>query len=168
MEPRQEFATLRTLIGRMKVAMLTTTTNAGELRSRPLHTLACDDDGTLWFFVSASSPKVHEIEHEYGHVGLSYADTGRQDYVSISGTGSLVRDRERMKKLWTPWARLWFPEGVDDPDLALLRVNIDAAEYWDAPGSSVRRLYGLAKARASGDLSSLGEHRKLRNTPTRH
>lgn len=168
MEPMQEFATLRSLVERMKVAMLTTTTNAGQLRSRPLQTLACEDDGTLWFFVSASSAKVAEMEHEYGHLGLSYADSGKQDYVSISGSGTLVRDRERMKRFWSPWVKTWFPNGVDDPDLALLRVSIDAAEYWDAPGSAVRRLYGLAKARATGDLSGLGEHRKLRNTPTRH
>ena len=162
MDP-QDLAALRKLIDRMKVAMLGTVTEGGKLRSRPLQTLQLDDEGRLWFFVSGSSAKVEEMLGQDGNVGLSYADNGKMDFVSVSGRGAMVRDRERMKALWTPWAKVWFPQGVDDPDLALLCVRIEEAEYWEAPGSAVKRLYGLAKARATGDTSALGEHRKVGN-----
>jgi general stress protein 26 len=157
----QDLAALRPLVERMKVTMLTTVTEDGHLRSRPLQTLELDYDGRLWFFVSGSSPKVEEILGEDGSVGLSYADNGKMDFVSISGRGEIVRDRERMKALWTPWAKIWFPQGVEDPDLALLCVRIEQAEYWESPGSAVKRLYGFVKARATGDTGSLGEHRKI-------
>ncbi len=42
--------------------------------------------GRLWFFVSASSPKIEEMQREHGRVCLAYADPGKQDYVSISGS----------------------------------------------------------------------------------
>jgi general stress protein 26 len=132
------------------------------MRSRPLQTLQADDEGRLWFFVSASSPKIEEMRREHGEVCVSYADADKQDYASISGRGELVREREMMQALWSPWVKVWFPNGLDDPDLALLCVHIEKAEYWDSPGSAVRRLYGLIKARATGDTDALGESRKLR------
>lgn len=157
----EDLAALRPLIERMKTGMLTTADALGAMRSRPLHTLELDHDGRLWFFVSASSPKVEEMRREHSRVALAYADPGRQDYVSISGRGELVRDRERMKALWSPWVKVWFPEGLDDPDLALLCVHVEQAEYWDAPGSAVKRLYAFTKARLTGDKDAIGEHRKL-------
>lgn len=157
----EDLAPLRALIERMKTGMLTTLDSGGVLRSRPLHTLEVDYDGRLWFFVSASSAKIDEMHREHGRVGVSYADLGKQDYVSISGSGQIVRDRERMKKLWSPWVKVWFPGGLDDPDLALLCVTIEQAEYWDAPGSAVKRLYGMMKGRMTGNTDALGEHRKV-------
>ena len=56
----------------------------------------------------------------------------------------------------------WFPKGIDDPDLALLCVHIEKAEYWESPGSAVKRLYALVKARTTGDKDAIGENRKLR------
>ena len=156
-----DLAPLRALVERMRTGMLTTVDAAGELRSRPLHTLALEHDARLWFFVSASSPKIDEMRREHGRVGVSYADLGKQDFASISGRGEIVRDRERMKELWSPWVKAFFPGGLEDPDLALLCVHVEQAEYWDAPGSTVRRLYGMVKARATGDTSSLGTNRKL-------
>jgi general stress protein 26 len=157
----EDLSHLRTLVERMKVGMLTTIDADGLPRSRPLHTLEIDADGSLWFFVSAASPKIGEMAREHGRVAIAYADSNKQDYVSISGYGEIRRDTERMQKFWSPWVEVWFPAGLDDPDLALLRVAIERAEYWDAPGNAVKRLYGLVKARSTGDKDALGEHRKI-------
>jgi len=151
---------LAELIDESSIAMMTTAEPGGSLRSRPLATLQIDSDGRLWFFTSVSSPKVDEIARNR-QVNLSYVDPERQDYVSISGTAEIVRDRAKMQELWTPWIEPWFPRGLDDPDLVLLRVTIESAEYWDAPESKVQRLYGLAKAMATGDREALGENVKI-------
>jgi general stress protein 26 len=158
----QALATLREIVTRIKVGMLTTQDAEGDLRSRPLQTLQADDQGRLWFFVSASSPKIDEMRREHGTVCVSYADADKQDYASVSGRGELVRDRGQMQKLWSPWVKVWFPKGLDDPDLALLCVHIEKAEYWESPGSAVKRLYALVKARTTGDKDAIGENRKLR------
>ena len=61
---------------------------------------------------------------------MSYADPAKQDFASVSGRGEIVRDRERMQALWSPWVKVWFPKGLDDPNLALLCVQVESAEYW--------------------------------------
>lgn len=141
---------LADLIEESRIAMLTTAEPDGTLRSRPLATLQLDARGALWFFTFASSPKVDEIER-HRRVNLSYVNPRDEDYVSISGIAEIVRDRAKMRELWTPWVKPWFPRGLDDPDLVLLQVTIEQAEYWDAPDSAAKRLHGLAKALAAGD-----------------
>lgn len=160
-----EMNKLAELVAESRIAMLITAEPNGALRSRPLATLQIDSEGTLWFFTSISSPKVEEIE-QHQQVNLSYANTADQDYVSISGRALIVRDREKMKKLWTPWVEPWFPNGVDDPDLALLAVQVDQAEYWNAPSNRMTRLLGLGQAITSGDTGALGSHKKI--TPPTH
>jgi general stress protein 26 len=152
---------LKEMIEDIKIGMLTTRDVDGTLRSRPLQTVGVDDDATLWFFTSQTSPKVDEAEDTAGQVNVSYANPANQDYVSVSGRASLVRDREKMRELYTKWVEVFFPQGLDDPDLALLRVDVEKAEYWDAPGSSVGRLYGLAKGLMTGDTDALGDNRKV-------
>ncbi|MGH8284705.1 MAG: pyridoxamine 5'-phosphate oxidase family protein [Steroidobacteraceae bacterium] len=151
---------LADLIEESRIAMLTTAEPDGTLRSRPLATLQLDARGALWFFTSASSPKVDEIER-HRRVNLSYVNPGDEDYVSISGIAETVRDRAKMRELWTPWVKPWFPRGLDDPDLVLLKVTIEQAEYWDAPDSAAKRLYGLAKALATGETDALGRNAKI-------
>ena len=129
----EELARLAALVRQMKVGMLTTVEPDGSLRSRPLETLEIDAGGRLWFFTQAHSPKAIEAEANSHQVSLAYADPRDEDFASISGTANVVRDREKMRALWSPSLKRWFPKGLEDPDLALLEVRIDKAEYWDAP-----------------------------------
>lgn len=158
----RDFSQLKELIEEAKIGMLTTEDEDGTLRSRPLQTVGVDDGGVLWFFTSASSPKVAEAKADGGRVNVSYANPAKYDFVSVSGQASLVRDRKKMREMWTKWVEAFFPKGIDDLDLALLRVDIEKAEYWDAPGSAVGRMYGLAKALTTGNQNALGENRKVR------
>jgi general stress protein 26 len=128
----EELARLAALVRQMKVGMLTTVEPDGSLRSRPLETLEIDAGGRLWFFTQAHAPKSQEVQQE-NQVSLSYADPRDQDFASISGTARVVKDREKMQALWSSGLERWFPRGLDDPDLALLEVRIDKAEYWDEP-----------------------------------
>lgn len=129
----QDLARLAALVRQMKVGMLTTMEPDGSLRSRPLETLEVDSQGRLWFFTQAHSPKAVEAEANAHQVSLAYADPRDEDFASISGTARVVRDDEKMRELWSSRLERWFPKGLDDPDLALLEVRIDKAEYWDAP-----------------------------------
>ena len=159
----EDLERLAGLVERIKVGMLTTIGPDGALRSRPLQTLLMDAQARLWFFVEAESPKTGEMAAHEDQVCLSYADPGKMSYVSISGTGHVVHDRERMRELWSPFVKAWFPRGVDDPALALLEVRLDKAELWDAPGSATMRMTGLVKALATGDKSGLGDNVKTTN-----
>jgi general stress protein 26 len=157
--------TLLQIINRVHVAMMTTTEPADSLRSRPLATLRTEEfDGFLWFYTAADSPKIAEIG-EHHQVNLSYADPAHHLYASVSGQGVVVRDAEKMAERWNPLVKAWFPNGLDDPNLVLLQVSVDKAEYWDASGTPVKRLAAFKKALATGDTSDLVENRKLRLVP---
>lgn len=156
-----DFEVLRNIVERIKVAMLVTRDSQGLLHSRPVQTLQFDDQARLWFFIEADSGKVHEIDHDGGQINLSYADPSQQDYASISGAARFFRDPERAQELWSKWAQIWFPKGVNDPNLMLLQVTIEQAQYWDAPNSTIGRLWGAAKALVTGDGSNLGENVKI-------
>jgi general stress protein 26 len=129
----RELARLAVLVRQMKVGMLTTIEADGSLRSRPLQTVELDREGRLWFFTQARSPKSERAQAGDHQVSLSYADPRDADFASISGTARVVRDAGRMRGLWSSQLERWFPRGLEDPDLALLEVRIDKAEYWDEP-----------------------------------
>ena len=155
------------LVKEIKFAMLTTQCPDGSLHSRPMSTLQMDEAGYLWFFTAEHSAKIDDIG-EQSQVNLAYSRTDKQDYLSVTGTAEVVRDRKKMEALWTPWLKPWFQDGLDDPELILLKVRIDEADYWDAPGSAAKRLYGLAKGAMSGNTDALGERGHVRNTSLRH
>ena len=149
----------------IKFAMLTTVGPDGSLRSRPMATLDAPFEGDLWFFTDDDSPKVDEITQEH-HVCVCYAEPAKQKYVSVSGRASLVRDKQRAQELWTPAAKAWFPRGVDDPHLGLLRIRVQAVEYWDSPSSKMVQLAGFVKAVATGErIKNTGEHKKISVAP---
>ena len=150
------------LIKEVKIAMLTTAEPDGTLRSRPMATQKTEFDGTLWFFTRASSPKVEEVENS-DNVNVSYADPGNNTYVSVTGTAILVRDHDKAKELWNPILKAWFPKGLEDPDLALLHVTVEKAEFWDSPSSTMVHIAGFVKAIATGHAykPSAGEHEKI-------
>ena len=141
---------LRKLIKGARVAMLTTVAPDGTLRSRPMATLKAPFEGDVWFFTRASAPKAEEIR-DNDRVNVSFSDGEDNRYLSISGTASLVRDADRIEKMWSGRFKNWFPDGKKDPDLALLRVRVDRADYWDRKTSAMVHLSGLVKSALRGD-----------------
>jgi general stress protein 26 len=136
----------------IKFTMFTTIGEDGNLYSRPMATLEIDErkfNGRLWFFTDIKSPKVFNIQSNQ-HINLAYAKPDEQKYISVAGNARIINDRQKMKELWTPAMKAWFPEGVDDPNIALLCVEVDSAELWDSPPSKVVQLAGMAKAIATG------------------
>ena len=130
---------LATMIRGIKVAMLTTVGPDGRLKSRPMATQEVEYDGTLWFFTKAGSDKTGEILQS-PQVNASYVSLEDHRYVSLSGRATVIRDAEKSRQLWTPAHRTWFPLGLEDPELALLRVDVERAEYWDMLSSAMVEL----------------------------
>lgn len=154
-----EFEKLGELIKDIRVAMVTTVEPDGTLHTRPLASLAYENDGQLWFYTAIDSAKVDEVMRDV-HTSVAFAHGGKDAYVAAAGTADIVNDRHRIHELWTPFAKPWFPGGPDDPNLALLRVHVERAEYWTSPGKAAY-LFGIAKAAVTGKRTNLGDNRKL-------
>jgi general stress protein 26 len=136
---------LRSLVKDIKTCMMTTLDEDGRPHSRPMHTQQLDGSDELWFLTSRSSLKVAELGGDE-HVNLSFADPAHNRYLSISGTATTLTDRAKLKELWNVFYRAWWPEGMDDPDIVLMKVTLEKAEYWDSPGTAVVHAIGFAKA----------------------
>jgi general stress protein 26 len=157
---QEQLGKLDEMIKNIRIAMLITLEMDGSLRSRPVAVTQMAFHGELWFFTLVDTPKEVESQ-QHRQVNVSFADPEHQEYVSISGTASLVQDRQKMEEFWSPWFSPWFPQGIKDPNLALLKVDVEKAEYWDEPSSTMIQLYGVVKATLTGKAPQAGEHAKL-------
>ncbi len=119
------------LIQHMTIAMMTTADCDGGLTSRPMSPLLLDAYGDLWFFTDIRSEKVKHRDA----INLSFIDSTRATYVSLSGHGVLHNERAYIDRLWTPFAKPWFAEGPDSTNLALLKFVTHSAEYWSSAQS---------------------------------
>ena len=112
---------------------------------------------TAW---QASSLKVTEIE-KLPKVNVSFADPDNQRYVSVSGSAQLVRDRAKIAELWKPEFKISFTEGKDDPEIALLRVSLEKAEYWDSPSSTIGYALSFVSSLVTGKEPDFGENKRV-------
>lgn len=127
MMKQDEIETLRDLIKGIDVAMLTTATEEG-LVSRPMKTQEVEFDGDLWFFSKKDTEKYEEIMHDQD-VNVAYAG---QSYVSVRGKAEIVEDMNKKKELWSKMYEKIMQTSYDDPNVILIKVNVEAAEYWES------------------------------------
>ncbi len=155
---------LRDLISGIKIAMLTTVDpDSGRLYSRPMSTQRQEFDGSLWFFTELKAEKVDDIQ-EVPDVVVTYVDEDKNLYISASGTAVIRRDLEMMEDLWHNGLKAWFPEGLDNSRLGLIKIEIEHAEYWDGPDNAVQRMVGFMRAAATRESYQPTENEELHLT----
>jgi general stress protein 26 len=148
----------------VRIAMLTTFDEQHRLHSRPMYTQTPEADGVLLFLTDADSAKVHEVQKD-SQVNLSYANPDSNVYVSVTGRASAYRDQAKINELWSEPLRGWFPKGKDDPNIMILKVEIDKGEYWDSPSSLLTQAYAYVRALATGQPSKdndVNQHAEVR------
>lgn len=123
---REAVEKVRELIKGIETAMLTTVSEEG-LVSRPMKTQEVEFDGDLWFLTKKDTGKFHELLRDR-QVNVAYAG---KSYVSIRGTAELVDSKEKLKEFWSPAYEKLMETSIDDPNLVLIKVKAETAEYWD-------------------------------------
>jgi general stress protein 26 len=139
--------------------MLTTRFNGG-LRARPLEARPDRDENVIWFLTDKRGLKDDEIEL-HPEVCLTFFLPSEKVYLSITGHAFVGKNLSQAKKLWNQAQQVWWPDGPDDPNLLVMRVELALAEMWDGPASSSVAAYEFAKARMTGTKPNLGEKRKV-------
>jgi general stress protein 26 len=150
MATREEVQHIAELVDRAQISMLTTMTESGEHVSRPMALQEVEFDGDLWFFCYDDSAKVRQMAR-HSEVNVSFANDKQSEWTSVSGRAEVVHDEAQAERLWSKPLQAWFPDGLETPGIALIKVHVDAAEYWESPSSKVRQLIGMARAAATGD-----------------
>jgi len=137
-------ARLSELISGIEVAILTTTSPDRNLHSCPMAAHGVEAPGVLWFLTGSATDKVEAVK-TIQRVNVAFADHAGQRYVSVSGFCELVRDHGKVKELWRDGYKSWFPDGPDDPNLILMKVDVQQAEYWSAAEGRMVQLLGFNK-----------------------
>lgn len=137
------------VLKKFRTAMLVTHTGSHGFHARPMAIAAMEDDGRLWFFTGANSPKAHEIELD-SEVYLTAQDDN-DAFLTLSGRAVLIGDRQKIAQLWREPFRVWFPDGPDDPNIELIAVRPERGEYWDNTGfGGAKYFWEATKAYISG------------------
>lgn len=123
-------------MGKIDFAMLTTRTEGGQLATRPMSNNSdVEWDGDSYYFTYDDTRTVSDIERD-PHVALSFQ--GRAGilgappvFVAVEGEAGIIRDKATFADHWTSDLERWFPDGIDTPGMALIKVAAVRIHYWD-------------------------------------
>ncbi|MFG6120315.1 pyridoxamine 5'-phosphate oxidase family protein [Thalassobacillus sp. B23F22_16] len=159
-ENQETIKKIKDLIKDEKVAMLTTLTPEGKLMSRPMRTQEVEmdmDKEEIWFLTEKDTEKYRDIERNSA-VNLAYAGSS---YVSISGSAEFVQDEDKKKDYWNKILGRLLNTSPDDPNVVLVKVTPEIAEYWES-GVNVKTVKEFVKKMTSS--KSLDDSNDLKDT----
>jgi general stress protein 26 len=145
------------LMNKIGFAMLVTS-DGDKLRARPMSACLKRDENAIYFLTDARHHKDDEIARDPS-VNLAFADAGSQKYVSLTGTAVVGNDRAKIKELFSTPAKAWW-DSADDPNIRILKITPEDAEYWDAPGSVISYAK-MAAAAMTGTRPKIGDSSKV-------
>lgn len=152
------------LIKDIRFAMVTHQHPNGQLHACPMTTAnkeGMNEDQNLYFLISKDSDLARCVAQQ-AQINVAYADTDNDSYVSVSAHAQLSDDMALKELLFTPMAKAWFPDGVQDPRLAVLVARAESAEYWDVKQSKLVQLLAMAKAAVTGEQpDAMGHHQQV-------
>lgn len=131
--------TLRTMVTGLDVCMLITTDAEGHRHNRQMAAIRIDDEGNCWFFASKGSGKLRDLANN-NKLQVVFADPGKNNYVEIHGIAEVICDQQQLARNWSPLVSEWFPRGIDDPRVCLVRVDTTNVFYWDERCEGIQRL----------------------------
>ncbi|MFC3603744.1 pyridoxamine 5'-phosphate oxidase family protein [Deinococcus soli (ex Cha et al. 2016)] len=151
---------LSDLIKGVKFAMLTVQTAEGHLHAHPMTTQEVEFDGDIWFIGGKDTEQVAAMR-AHPQVNVSYARPDKGVYVSVNGEANLVEDRAKLDELWSDMYKAYFPQGKEDPNIQLIHIAANGAEYWESDGK-VRSLIQIARGLVTGEHAHQGENETVK------
>ena len=131
----------------MPIAMMTTYGTSGP-RSVPMARQQVEPSAELWFITARDTAHVDDIR---GNPQVSITFSSRDSWVAMTGRAEVVDDQAKLEELWNTFAEAWMPGGPEDPNAALIKVDVEHGEYWDTPGSKAASLISFVKAKVTGE-----------------
>lgn len=152
------------LIEKIDICMMTTHSADG-LVTRPMSTQLQDDNGDLWFMTTVDTHKVEELQAN-PQVSLAYFKDG--EWVSVSGTARVVRDKPIIHEMYKPDWKAWLPDeggekdgGPDDPRIVLLEVRPSTIHYFVRTTPKPLVTFKIAAAVVTGNPPKIGAERHI-------
>lgn len=146
---------IKELTDKSRVCFFCSRINSNEsFKARPMALQEVDENGDLWFMSATDSHKNAEIKIDPA-VQLLFQGSSYSDFLSLYGKATISTDKEKIKELWTPMAKVWFTEGIDDPRISVIRVRPEEGYYWDTKHNHaigfIKRLIGATIGKTLDD-----------------
>jgi len=145
------------IVSHNPICMFLTRPEKNPMPSRPMATQKVCDQGNFWFLSSRSSMKNEDIAKN-PDVQLIFSNPSDSEFLSVSGKASVVNDEAKKKELWGPLTKAWFPDGVEDPDLTVIKVSPDEGHYWDTKNGKIISMLKIVAAAVTGHPADAGVH----------
>ena len=145
------------LMKKIGFAMLVTR-DGDKLRARPMSAYLERENNAIFFLTDARRHKDEEIARN-PNINLSFANASNQKYVSLTGTAVVSNDRAKIKQRFSTPAKAWW-DSAEDPNIRVLKITPDDAEFWDSPGPVISYVK-MAAAAVTGTRPDLGDNRKV-------
>ena len=156
------------LIDKIEIAMMTTRRADGHLESRAMATQKRAPGADLWFVTREGMGKLADLQAD-PHVNLAYYKDRTREWVSVSGTATISRDRAKVRELYAPDWKAWFPEEGDprhgtaeDPRMVLIGVTVHAAVFFEVTKPQPVLLFEFVKGWLTGREPDYGDVHRLR------
>lgn len=162
LQHKEAIEKIKELVEAANFCLFATQLTQAPISVRPMGTSKVDDDGSLWFFSKKDSDKNEHIQED-DQVQLLYSNNSSSEYLSLFGHAEIVRDRNKIEELWTPLAKAWFKEGIDDPSITLLKVTPQEGHYWDTKSGKVVSLIQIAVSAVTGKSIDNAIEGKVKN-----
>jgi general stress protein 26 len=127
----------------------------GRPQGRPMSTIPMQDEGTIFMLTEATSAGAKDVGSN-ANVLLAYQ--GGSEHVSVAGTASIDTDMALIKRLWSPGAQAFWPDGPEAANVVAIRVQPNRADYWDGPNpltAAAKFVFGLV-TKQEPDLGERG------------
>lgn len=160
LQNKEALKKFKELAEEVNICMFLTFGNDGKHSARPMATIEVDEDANLWFFASKQSHKIQELS-VLKAVHLVYSHPGKDSYLDVWGNADVIEDRNKIKQMWKPIIKAWFPEGSDDPNLCLIKVAPSKAFYWDSTNSKMIEGIKIIASMITGKKLAEGEEGSL-------
>jgi len=152
----EAFQKVKELLAKFPIAFMVTIAD-GNFTARPIGIVGdqAKFDGTLWFITDKRSRKVAAIE-KGAMTTLLFQNDKEGAYLHLTGRAAVVEDRARLEELYTTLQRTWFPKGLDDPDITLVKFEVEEGNYWDSHDSYIRLALAFARSIVTGEPGKSG------------
>lgn len=158
---KEAITKLQELVNKIDIGMLGTYPGDNEyVHVVPMSRQEVDDDGNIWYLFSSDSETYKNLQGN-DKVSVFFSHVGDYNFLSINGVGEVSKDQDRIEKYWNKFVEAWFEKGKDDPNIRILKVNVEEAHYWDNKTNKLATIFKVAASAVSGQKLDIGREGNL-------
>jgi len=120
--------------------------------SEPMHAYLDENaDDRLWLIMKKDNRVANG-----GNSIVQYIGKNHKLFASMSGELVEEKDQSMLDMFWSNAAEAWFDEGIDDPELHFMRLDLKSVEIWSKDPTFTGALKMSAGSRV--DPEDAGDH----------